>query len=56
MLSALKSVPGVLDAKVTFVKRKPSKAAVSVGDSFDPQAVIDALKKENFSAKLTGGS
>ena len=55
MLAALKSVPGVLDAKVTFMRKKPSKAAVSVKEGFDPRAVVDALKKESFTARLAGG-
>ena len=54
MLAALKSVPGVQDARVDFKKGAASKAYVSVGAGFEPQAAIEALKKESFTAKRSG--
>lgn len=47
--TAVKDVPGVSDAEVSLEK----KSAVISGDSFDLQAILDAIEEEGYSAALS---
>ena len=47
--TAVKDVPGVSDAEVNLEK----KSAVISGDSFDVQAILDAIEEEGYSAALS---
>ena len=52
MRSALELVPGVQGVEVNI---EDKQVHVLAGDNFNPSAVIEALKKAKFPAKVAGG-